>query len=208
MSQFLWVQELLIPCRHDLVGSPRYSAAAHRHQVSFGIFYQAGWSLVCSPLELWVLHHPTLGCADSSSTPSPSISPSAPTVSGENPLIPFIMIFYDILWSCIYICLRRSYGAKQPEIYKTSSTSSLHWCGAWGDTFGGKLALRAALAGGRRQWPYGVWKYNVMVIWPHCIFGLFTTLYFLLKLYGICFTSSSSPSSWPPFFSISMLLRI
>ena len=23
--------------------------------------------------------------------------------------------------------------------------------GAWGDTFGGKLALRAALAGGRRQ---------------------------------------------------------
>ena len=31
--------------------------------------------------------------------------------------------------------------------YKSSTTSSLHWCGAWGDT-GGKLALRA---GGRRQ---------------------------------------------------------
>ena len=55
----------LVSSRHGLAGSPGYSAAAHRHQVSVGIFYQAGWSLVCSPLELWVLHHPTLGCADS-----------------------------------------------------------------------------------------------------------------------------------------------
>ena len=31
--------------------------------------------------------------------------------------------------------------------YKSSTTSSLHWCGAWGDIWG-KLALRA---GGRRQ---------------------------------------------------------
>ena len=57
--------------------------------------------------------------------------------------------FYHLILYLYLLC--RSYGAKHPEIYKTSSTSSLHWCGAWGDTFGGKLALRAALAGGRRQ---------------------------------------------------------
>ena len=52
----------------------------------------------------------------------------------------------------IYICLCRSYDEKRIAMkYKTSSTSSLHWYGAWGDTFGGKLALRAALAGGRRH---------------------------------------------------------
>ena len=27
--------------------------------------------------------------------------------------------------------------------YKTSATASLHWSGAWGDTLGGKIALRA-----------------------------------------------------------------
>ena len=43
------------------------------------------------------------------------------------------MIFYvyllaQIIWS------------EAPEIYKTSSISSLHWCGAWDDTFGGKFS--------------------------------------------------------------------
>ena len=51
-----------------------------------------------------------------STTPSPSIPPSAPTASGENLLIHF-MIFY------VFLCLLcRSYGAKRPEIYKTSTT--------------------------------------------------------------------------------------
>ena len=148
----------------------------------------------------------TLGCTDSTWANLNSVTQHSPLCTNCFRWEPLIPLWWSFIY--IYICLRRSYGAKHPEIYKASSTSSLHWCGAWGDTFGGKLALRAALAGGRRQWPYGVWKYNVMVIWPHCIFGLFTTLYFLLKLYGICFTSSSSPSSWLPFFSISMLLRI
>ena len=41
-------------------------------------------SVVYSPLELR-LNTTSLGCEDSTSTPSPSIPPSAPTVSGENP---------------------------------------------------------------------------------------------------------------------------
>ena len=154
VSQFLWVQELLIPCRHDLVGSPRYSAAAHRHQVSFGIFYQAGWSLVCSPLELWVLHHPTLGCADSSSTPSPSISPSAPTVSGENPLIPFIMIFYDILW-CTFISACADHMERSTLKYTRLQVLLLFIDAGLGATFGGKIAHRA---GGRRRLSDDNWR--------------------------------------------------
>ena len=146
----LAIEELFISCRHGLAGSPGLSAAAHRHQVSLGLsFKQVGLWFIC-PLRFGQ-HHPSLGCADSTSTtPSPSIPPCAPTVSGET----LDTFYHDLLWyfmMYIYICSCRSYGAKHPEIYKTSSTSSLHWCGAWGDTFGGKLALRAALAGGRRQ---------------------------------------------------------
>ena len=75
-----------------------------------------------------------------STTLSPSIPPCAPTVLGETS-------WYLLLWSFIYICyadlMMRGIAMK----YKTSTTSSLHWCGAWGDTWG-KLALRA---GGRRD---------------------------------------------------------
>ena len=65
-----------------------------------------------------------------STTPSPSIPPSAPTASGENLLIPF-MIFYVFLcllnllipFMILYLYLLcRSHGAKRPEIYKTSTT--------------------------------------------------------------------------------------
>ena len=89
----LW--RALVSFRHDLDGNPGLSAAAHRHQVSFGIIFQAGWFLVCSPLELWVQHHPHVGCADSASTPSPSISPCAPTVSGESS---WYLSIYDLLF--------------------------------------------------------------------------------------------------------------
>ena len=72
-----------------------------------------------SSLELWFIT--TSLQVVNSTTPSPSIPPSAPTVSGENLLIPF-MIFY------IFLCLLcRTYGAKHPEIYKTSTTASLHF---------------------------------------------------------------------------------
>ena len=56
-------------------------------------------------------------------------------------LIPFY------LWSFIYICLCRSYVEKKRHEIQVFNYFSLHWCGAWGDTWG-KLALRA---GGRRD---------------------------------------------------------
>jgi len=43
----------------------RVSAAAHRHQVPFGIVFQAGWFLVYSPLVALVQHHLPVGRADS-----------------------------------------------------------------------------------------------------------------------------------------------
>ena len=38
------------------------SAAAHRHQDSFGIVFQAGWFLVYSPLVALVQHPLPVGC--------------------------------------------------------------------------------------------------------------------------------------------------
>ena len=125
----------LVSSRHGLAGSPGYSAAAHRHQVSFGIFYQAGWSLVCSPLELWVLHHPTLGCADSALLRHPAF----PLM---HQLFPVRTLWYILSWSLWYFMILYLYLLTQilwweaPEIHKTSSTSSLHWCGAWDDMWG------------------------------------------------------------------------
>ena len=57
--------------------------------------FQAGWSSVYPPLVALDQHHLPVGCADSTSTPSPSIPPSAPTVFGETlyPFYHFIMIF-------------------------------------------------------------------------------------------------------------------
>ena len=46
------------------------------------------------------------------------------------------MIFYDVH---LYL-LMQIIWSEAPEIYKTSSISSLHWCGAWDDTFGGKFS--------------------------------------------------------------------
>ena len=140
---FEW--KALVSLRHDLDGNPGLSAAAHRHQVSFGIIFQAGWFRVCSPLELWVQHHPYVGCADSASTPSPSISPCAPTVSGESS---WYLSIYDLLF--ISACAdHMDWSALKYR--RRQLLASLHWCGAWGDTCGGKLALRAAVAGGRRH---------------------------------------------------------
>ena len=120
LCSILSSSKLLVSSRHGLAGSPGFSAAAHRHQVSFGIVHQAGWSLVCSPLELWFQPHSSLGCADSAYTPSPSTPPSAPTVSGENPLYLFIMILY------LYL-LCRSYAENPIAMkYKTSTSGSLH----------------------------------------------------------------------------------
>ena len=107
--------------------------------------------LVSGLFTPWALvhHYLTLGCSDSTWTNS---------VTQHFPLCTncFRWDLFYTLWSFmyIYICLCRSYDEKKIAMkYKTSSTSSLHWYGAWGDTFGGKLALRAALAGGRRQPP-------------------------------------------------------
>ena len=118
VTMFFWnvfglaFRKLFNPFRHDL----GFSADAHRHQVPFGLLSlkQVGlWFY--APLEGLDQHHLSLGC-ELSTTPSPSIPPSAPTASGENLLIPF-MIFY------VFLCLLcRSYGAKRPEIYKTSTT--------------------------------------------------------------------------------------
>ena len=105
--------------------------------------------LVSGLFTPWALvhHYLTLGCSDSTWTNS---------VTQHFPLCTncFRWDLFYTLWSFmyIYICLCRSYDEKRIAMkYKTSSTSSLHWYGAWGDTFGGKLALRAALAGGRRH---------------------------------------------------------
>ena len=120
----------------------RVSADAHRHQVPFGIVFQAGWFLVHSPLVVLVQHHLPVGRADSTRTPSPSI----PLVH-QLSLVSHLDTFY--LWSYIYICYADLVMRRIAMKYKTSTTSSYHWCGAWGDT-GGILALRA---GGRRPWP-------------------------------------------------------
>ena len=109
------------------------SAAAHRHQVSLGLsFKQVGlWFYLSLSLDL---HHPTLGCADSQLR-----HPAFPLVHQLFPvrtLDTFYHDLYDILW-CIFIsAMQIVWWDEAPEIYKTSTTSSLHWCGAWLDIWG------------------------------------------------------------------------
>ena len=55
-----------------------------------------------------------------------------------------------LLWSYIYICYADHMERSALKYRRHQLLASLHWCGAWGDTCGGKLALRA---GGRRH-PY------------------------------------------------------
>ena len=64
VTMFFWnvfglaLRKAVDSCRHDLDGSPRFGATAHRHQVPFGILFQAGWFLAYSPLELWFITTP------------------------------------------------------------------------------------------------------------------------------------------------------
>ena len=104
---------------------------------------QAGWSSVFSPLEGLDQHHLSLGCEVRLLR-----HPALPLV---HQLFPVRTLYTFLLWSYIFICSADLMMRRIAMKYKTSSTSSLHWYGAWGDTFGGKLALRAALAGGRRH---------------------------------------------------------
>ena len=137
LKWFSWAHwKALVSCRHDLAGS----ADAHRHQVSFGIVFQAGWSLVFSPLWALDQHHLTLGCADSTSTPSPSISPCAPAVSGE-----ILESFYDLL--CIFISACAY--LMEWSVWNTRLLLLLLFIDAGlGPTLGEELAR---WAGGRRQ---------------------------------------------------------
>ena len=125
--------------RHDL----GFSADAHRHQVSFG------WSFMSSRL-VWFMRPLSFGSSPlvcrlrSSITPSPSTPPCAPTVSGESS-----WYLYDVL--CILISAYADHMDRSALKYRRLRLfASLHWCGAWSDTCGGKLALRA---GGRRHRP-------------------------------------------------------
>ena len=128
----LW--KALASFRHDLAGSSGFSADAHQHQVSFGLsFKQVG---------LWFIHPLSFGS-------SPPLSrlwtrllrhPAFPLVHQLFPvrlLIPFIMIFYDVLW-CTFISAYADRMKRSAMKYKTSTTASLHWFGAW-DDIGGKL---------------------------------------------------------------------
>ena len=136
LCSILSSSKLLVSSRHGLAGSPGFSAAAHRHQVSFGIVHQAGWSLVCSPLELWFQHHSSLGCADSTWTLRHPAFPLVHQLFPVRTLDTFYHDLYDILW-CIFIsAMQIVWWDEAPEIYKTSTTSSLHWCGAWLDIWG------------------------------------------------------------------------
>ena len=75
-------------------------------------------------------------------TPSPSTPPCAPTASGENLFIPF-MIFYIYIYICYADRVERSLKYKYHLLLVLLFTDA-----GLGSTLGGKLALRA---GGRRQ---------------------------------------------------------
>ena len=124
----LALRKALVYFRHDLV-----QALAQMRIVtkSFWVVFQAGWSPVYSPLGA-LDQLLTLGCVDSTWTtwsPSPSTPPCAPTVSGENLLIPFI------IWSYVYVCYA-DHMERSTLKYKTSAIASLHWFGAWYDIWG------------------------------------------------------------------------
>jgi len=120
--------------------SSRFGADAHRHQV----YLDCRSSRLVLGFTPWRFRStPPLSRLWSLTTPSPSTPPCAPTASGENLLVPFI------LWSYIYICYADHMDWSALKYRRRQLLASLHWCGAWGDTCGGKLALRA---GGRRQY--------------------------------------------------------
>ena len=99
---------------------------------------QAGWSGLCA---LWALvhHHLPVGCEVRLLR-----HPALRLVHQLSLVSPLDNFLYDLLFisACADLVMRRI-----AMKYKTSTTSSYHWCGAWGD-IGGILALRA---GGRRQ---------------------------------------------------------
>ena len=85
--------KLLVSFRHDLVGSPRFSADAHRHQVFSWTVLQAGWSLAYSPLQLWFFT--TLSrLIRLHSSPSTSLPLCAPNSFGES----FASFIYVMIW--------------------------------------------------------------------------------------------------------------
>ena len=102
-------------------GSSRFSADAHRHQVFSWTVFQAGWSLVYSPLEL-VHRRLSLGCDLDYS--SPSTSPSYivhQTLFGES------LLFYICYDSISDYLLCRSLG-ELPEI---QVLSTFLWFSFW-----------------------------------------------------------------------------
>ena len=111
------------------------SAAAHRHQDSLELsFKQVGLRFV-HPLSL-DQHCLTLGCADSTWILRHPAFPLVHQLLSVRALDTFYHDLYDILW-CIFIsAMQIVWWDEAPEIYKTSTTSSLHWCGAWLDIWG------------------------------------------------------------------------
>ena len=81
--------------------SSRFSAYAHRHQVPFGLlsFKQVGLRFY-SPLEGLDQHHLSVGCEDRLLR-----HPALPLVHQ----LSLVRTFWYLLWSFIYICLRRSH---------------------------------------------------------------------------------------------------
>ena len=125
-----------------------FSADAHRHQVPFGfLFKQVGLRFIhplsfgsSPPLSrLWtrLLRHPAF------------------------PLVHQLLLVrtsWYILWSFMYsyVCYADPMERSALKYTRHQLLASLHcWCGAWGDTCGGKLALRA---GGRRHQCWHRWS--------------------------------------------------
>ena len=107
--------KLLVSFRHDLVGSPRFSADAHRHQVFSWTVLQAGWSLAYSPLQLWFFT--TLSrLIRLHSSPSTSLPLCAPNSFGES----FASFMYVMI--CFWLSALQIPWENRHEI-QVSSTS-------------------------------------------------------------------------------------
>ena len=121
--------------------SSRFSADAHRHQVYLDC---RSSRLVSGLFTPWALahRHLSLGCEFDYS------------VTQHSPLCTncfwweLLDTFYDpFMYS--YVCYADPMERSALKYTRHQLLASLHcWCGAWGDTCGGKLALRA---GGRRH---------------------------------------------------------
>ena len=107
--------KLLVSFRHDLVGSPRFSADAHRHQVFSWTVFQAGRVDYTPHQALPFLH-------------------CAPNSFGES-----LMILY-VLWSILIICSADPLGELH-EIQVSSTSCGSLWCEDRFDTWEGISSL-------------------------------------------------------------------